>query len=223
MPETMISVAALACIVLAAQDPGDPPPEFREVAGSPAPGHSAWSIGIGVDAWTGFGEVFNDVIGPSVRLGYRIDDQWSVAVSTFWSDFDFEDPAETVLRQSNTPVADASIDLFMVSATARRHLVPSHAPFDVYVGAGVGFAVPDTGEAVIQPQVDVEVDGESGPEVHVALGGSIRVFESLRLVLEMRVMHSFTEYEVTDRRTGQTEIEEDWSAYGLSAGLEWRF
>ena len=73
------------------------------------------------------------------------------------------------------------------------------------------------------PQVDVEVDGHSGPEVHLALGGSIRVFESLRFVLELRLMHSFTEYEVFDRTTGQSDVVESWSACGLSAGLEWRF
>lgn len=218
----MISTA-LALILLVAQDPSEPPPLLRDVERAPAPGTTPWSVGVAVDTWTGFGAVFNDVIGPSVRLGYRFDAEWSVAVSAFWSDFDFEDPAETVLKLSNTPVADASIDLFMVSATARRHLLTSDPLFDLYVGAGIGFAVPDTGEAVVQPQVDVEVAGESGPEIHLAVGGSVRVFESLRLVLELRVMHSFTEYEVTDRRTGQFEVEEEWSAYGLSAGLEWRF
>ena len=223
----MLSAAALTLAVLVAQDPGDSPkdrpPSAREVEWPPAPGQSAWSIGVGVDVWTGFGSVFNEVIGPSVRLGYWSAQRWSVSVSVFWTDFDVVDPADTVLQRSNTPVADASIDLFMVSATARWHFLPSDSLLDAYAGAGVGFAVPDTGEAVNPPQVDIEVSGEQGPEVHLALGGSIRVFESLRFVLELRLMHSFTEYEVFDRPTGESEVVEDWSAYGLSAGLEWRF
>ena len=223
----MLTAAALIWAALVAQDPGDPtkdsPPAVRKVEWPPSPGQSAWSVGFGVDVWTGFGSVFNDVIGPSVRLGYRSSPRWSLSVSAFWSDFDFVDPADEVLGRSGTPVTDASIDLFMVSATARWHFLPSDSLFDAYAGAGAGFAVPDNGEAVNAPQVDIEVDGRSGPEVHLAIGGSIRVFESLRFVLELRLMHSFTEYEVFDRTTGESEVVESWSAYGLSVGLDWRF
>ena len=223
----MLIVAALTWVMVVAQDPGispkDPPPAIHEVEWPPSAGQSAWSIGFGVDVWSGFGSVFNEVIGPSVRLGYRSTHRWSVSVSAFWSDFDFVDPADEVLGRSGTPTADASIDLFMVSATARWHFLASDSLIDAYAGAGLGLALPDRGEAVNQPQVDIEVDGRPGPEVHLALGGSIGVFESLRFVLELRVMHSFTEYEVFDRPTGETEVVESWSAYGLSAGLEWRF
>ena len=223
----MLISAALAWVVVIAQDPGDlpkdPPPAIHEREWPATPGQTAWSIGVAVDAWSGFGSVFNRVIGPSVRLGHRFTQHWSLSVSAFRSNFDFIDPADEVLKRSGTPATDASIDLFMVSATARWHFLPSESPIDAYAGAGLGFAMPDTGEAVNQPQVDIEVDGQSGPEVHLALGGSIRVFEALSLVLELRLMHSFTEYEVFDRTTAETEVVESWSAYGVSAGLEWRF
>ena len=182
-----------------------------------------WSVGVGVDIWTGFGSVFNDVVGPSLRGSYRFDGRWSVALSLFKSDFDFEDPADNLFEQSGTPVTDASIDLFMVSATARRHFLEPGGTFDLYVGAGLGAAFPDSGEAVNLPQVDIEVEGSAGPEIHIVVGGAWRMFGPFHLTAELRLMHSFTEFEAEDRLTGETETESGWTGYGLGLGLEFRF
>lgn len=182
-----------------------------------------WSVGFGVDVWSGFGEVFNDVVGPSLTATHRFDGRWGVALSVFRSDFDFEDPAENVFDQQGTPVIDASIDLFMVSATARWYFTDPGASFDFYVGAGLGLAVPSSGEAVSLPQVDIAVDGNAGPEVHVAAGGSVRLFGQLHFLSELRLMQSFTSYDVENRLTGETESESGWAGYGIRFGLEWRF
>lgn len=192
--------------------------EGRDTAAYPA-----WSVGFGVDVWTGFGSVFNDVVGASLRGGYRLNDRWSVAARLFRTDFDFEDPADNVFGRSGTPVVDASIDMIMFSATARWHFLEPKSPLDIYVGAGLGLAFPGDGEAVNLPQVDIEVEGNSGPEVHVVVGGACRLFEQLHATLELRLMQSFTEYDVRDRLTGESDSEKGWAGYGLALGLEWRF
>jgi len=182
-----------------------------------------WSVGFGVAIYTGFGSVFNDVIGPEFRGSYRFSGNWSVSASVFRSDFDFEDPADNLFGQSGTPVSDASIDLVMVGATARRHFTEPGSAFDLYVGAGMSLAFPSSGEAVNQPQVDIEVEGEAGPEVHLAVGGAARLFAQLHFTVELRLIHSFTEYRAEDRLTGEEESEDGWSGYGLALGLDWRF
>lgn len=182
-----------------------------------------WSIGLGVDVWTGFGSVFNDVVGPALRGGYWIDDRWSVAGYLFRTHFDFEDPADHVFGRSGTPVSDASIDMIMVGATARWHFLRPESSIDLYAGAGVGLAFPGSGEAVTLPQVDIEVDGNVGPEVHLVLGGAVRIFDPLHATVELRLMQSFTKYDVEDRLTGETDSESGWAGYGIGLGLEWRF
>ncbi|HZL72533.1 MAG TPA: outer membrane beta-barrel protein [Planctomycetota bacterium] len=224
-------VFALLCPVLAVQESaGENSPVVMKFDSDPfhypdrgADDFPKWSVGFGVDVWTGFGSVFNDLVGPSLRGGYRFDGRWSVALSLFRSDFDFEDPADNLFGQSGTPVSDASIDLFMVSATARWHLLEPAGDFDLYIGGGLGFAAPGDGEAVNLPQVDIEVDGSAGPEIHIVVGGAWRMFGQLHLTAELRLIHSFTEFEATDRLTGQSETEGDWTGYGLGLGVEYRF
>jgi hypothetical protein len=202
---------------------GDPPlVEHWEGLDAPGP-YPRWSLGAGVDVYTGFGPVFNDVAGASFRGGYRIDSRWGIAVSLFFTDFDFEDPAENVFDRSGTPVTDASIDMVMFSATARRYFTESGAGMDFYVGAGLGLAFPGSGEAVSRPQVDIEVEGNFGPEVHVVVGGAFRIFEQLYFTAELRLMQSFTKYDVEDRQTGETDSEPGWLGYGIGLGLEYRF
>lgn len=196
------------------------PAALADSAAAPFP---RWSVGAGIDIYTGFGSVFNDVVGPSFRAGYRINERWGVAVTLFRSDFDFEDPADHVFGQSGTPVSDASIDMVMISATARWHFLEPGGPLDFYVGAGLGLAFPGSGEAVNLPQVDIGVDGNFGPEVHVVAGGAVRLFGQLHVTAELRLMQSFTEYDVEDRLTGESETEDGWAGYGLGLGLEWRF
>jgi len=182
-----------------------------------------WSVGLGVDVYTGFGSVFNDVAGASIRGSYRIDERWSVAASLFKTDFDFEDPADNVFGRNNTPVSDASIDMFMVSATARWHFFEPKSSVDIYVGAGFGLAFPGSGEAVLLPQIDIAVDGNFGPEVHLVTGGAVRIFDQLHATVELRLMQSFTKYDIEDRNTGETETENGWGGIGIALGLEWRF
>jgi hypothetical protein len=182
-----------------------------------------WSAGFGVDIYTGFGSVFNDVVGASFRLGHRFNDRWGVALTVFRTDFDFEDPADNLFGRSGTPVSDASIDMTMVSATARWYFTGPGAALDFYVGAGLGLAFPGSGEAVNLPQVDIAVDGNAGAEVHVVVGGAARLFSQLYFAVELRLMQSFTEYDVEDRISGETESEDGWAGYGIGLGLEWRF
>lgn len=185
--------------------------------------HPQWSVGLGIDVYTGFGSVFNDVVGAAVRAGYRIDPQWGVAVSLFVTDFDFEDPADHVFGRSGTPVSDASIDMTVFSATARYYFTDPGSGVDFYIGAGLGLAFPGSGEAVNLPQVDIAVDGNFGPEVHVVVGSAFRLFEQLHVTAELRLMQSFTKYDVEDRQTGETDSEPGWLGYGIGLGLEYRF
>ena len=182
-----------------------------------------WSVGAGIDVWTGFGSVFNDVVGASFRGGWRINERWGVEARLFRTDFDFEDPAEFVFDRDGTPIADASIDMIVFSATARWHFLEPGNSIDFYVGAGLGMAFPGSGEAVNLPLVDIEVEGNPGPEVHVVVGGSIRVFGQVHFAAELRLMQSFTEYDLEDRTTGDTETESGWLGYGIGFGLEYRF
>lgn len=182
-----------------------------------------WSVGVGVDVYTGFGSVFNDVVGPEFRAGYRIDDTWSVSLSVFKSDFDFEDPADHVFGRSGTPVIDASIDMIIVGATARWHFMKPGSPVDLYVGAGLGLAFPGDGEAVSLPQVDIAVEGGFGPEAHLVVGGAFRIYNPLHATIELRLMQSFTKYDVEDRLTGEEDTESGWTGIGIALGLEWRF
>ena len=195
-------------------------PSSRTPAAAPFP---QWSVGLGIDVYTGFGSVFNDVAGASLWASYRFDDRWSVAASLFRTDFDFEDPADHVFGRSNTPVSDASIDMIMFSATARYHFLEPKSALDVYVGAGLGLAFPGSGEAVNLPQVDIAVDGNFGPEVHVVVGGAYRIYEQLHATVELRLMQSFTTFDVEDRLTGEKETESGWGGIGIGLGLEWRF
>jgi outer membrane protein W len=229
---TISAVVALLWPLIAVQNPEvdqEPTPsiEFEtppSLSPAAAPSEFAqWSVGFGVDIWTGFGSVFNDMGGPSLNAGYRINERWGVGLRLFKSDFDFEDPADFVFGRSGTPIADASIDLLSVTASARWHFLEPGGTFDFYVGGGVGFAFPDSGEAVNLPQVDISVEGKPGPEVHIAVGGAVRVFEQFRLTLELRMMKSFTEYEVEDRQNGQEETEEGFSGIGFAIGAEYRF
>ena len=197
--------------------------ESTERFDRPAGDWPKWSAGFGVDVYTGFGSVFNDVIGASLRAGYRIDERWGVSVRLFRTDFDFEDPADNVFGRSGTPVSDASIDMIMFSATARWHFLAPGGPFDFYVGAGAGLAFPGSGEAVNLPQVDIEVEGNFGPEVHFVVGGAVRIFDPLHFTAELRLMQSFTDYDVEDRLTGETDTEGGWAGYGIGLGVEWRF
>lgn len=182
-----------------------------------------WSFGVGVDVWTGFGSIFNDMPGASINAGYRINSRWGVGLRFFKTDFDFEDPSDNVFDQGGTPVADASIDLFSVTALARWHFLEPGGTFDLYVGAGLGMAFPESGSASELPQVNISVEGNAGPEVHFAVGGAVRVFEQLHLTLEFRVMKSFTEYDVEDLQTGRQETEEGFTGIGLALGAEYRF
>ena len=120
-------------------------------------------------------------------------------------------------------MSDASIDMIMFSATARWHFMEPKSPLDVYVGAGLGLAFPGDGEAVNLPQVDIEVEGNFGPEVHLVVGGAYRIYEQLHATVELRLMQSFTKFDVRDRLTGETASESGWAGIGIGLGLEWRF
>lgn len=233
----MLHAAVLLCPALLAQSPAVTESVAEKLAFAverilegdvpdappPADPFPKWSVGLGIDVYTGFGSVFNDLAGASLRASYRIDGRWSVAASLFRTDFDFEDPADNIFGRSGTPVSDASIDMIMFSATARYHFLEPKSALDVYVGAGLGLAFPGTGEAVNLPQVDIEVEGNFGPEVHLVVGGAVRIFDQLHATVELRIMQSFTQYDVEDRISGETDSENGWAGIGIGLGLEWRF
>jgi opacity protein-like surface antigen len=199
------------------------PASARQAAGEDPTAYPSWSLGFGVDVWTGFGSVFNDMGGPSITAGHRLNERWGFGLRFFKTDFDFEDPADFVFGRSGTPIADASIDLFSVTAVARWHFLDPGGTFDFYVGAGLGYAVPESGDAVKLPEVDIAVEGQPGPEVQVAVGGAVRVFEQFHVTFELRLMKSFTEYDVEDRLSGEQETEEGFSGIGFAIGAEYRF
>jgi hypothetical protein len=212
-------VRAGAPFALSAPIPGVEAPDPDPLA-DPYP---KWAAGFRIDVWTGFGSVMNDIVGPSVHVTYRLTDRWAVSASLFKSDFDFEDPADHLFGRSGTPVSDASIDLFILRASAEWHFLEPRGRLDLYAAAGLGLVMPGDGEAVAQPQVNIEVSGNSGFEVHFALGGSYRIVERLYANVELRIMQSFNSFDARDRITGEEDSLNSWGAIGIALGLEWRF
>lgn len=224
--ETTSLALVVAALFAQIQDPGAKVPVTLTTSRTPDPSldpFPRWGVGVRVNVWTGFGSVMNDIVGPSVYGSYRIDEQWAVSANLFRTDFDFEDPADNLFSRSSTPVADASIDMVILSASAEYHFLAPGGTFDLYLGAGLGLVLPGDGEAVKLPQIDIEVTGNSGVEIHFAVGGSIRIFKQLYGNVELRILQSFNSFDARDRQTGEEDSLDSWSAIGIAFGLEWKF
>ena len=201
---------------------------FEESAEPPSAAElENWRIGARLNIWTSFGEPANDITGGSLYASHRMTDwfspHWWATLEAYLGVFDFENPGDAVLGTSNTPTADAKINMAVVSLTLAWHPLDVENAFDFYVGAGFGVVSLGDGDAERPPTVDIEVTGSVGFELHLVVGAAYRVIGPLFLTADLRVMGVFASMDVEDRLTGESDSIDAWEAVGFSFGAEVRF
>ncbi len=182
-----------------------------------------WRVGARFHVWTSFGKPANDIIGGSLNASHRLNDDWSLTAELYYAAFDHEDPMKKVFGVANLPVADAGIDMIMLSVGAQYHRLKTDDPLDVYVGAGLGLVKLSDGHAEAPGIIDVDVDGGAGVTMHALFGVSYRVWGSMRLVAEARLNYIFASLDVKDNLSGDTGSVDGFEAVGFSAGFEFGF
>lgn len=189
---------------------------------------SLWRVGARFQAWTSSGEPANDMMGGSLYGSYNLkelvhENLWFTVQFTNFSGFDFERPDELLFDIKAPPTVDAVVPMQLLQVTAEWHPLPKDSRFDVYVGAGFGIAFVGDGDAHDLPTSDIELEGETGPELHAVLGAAVRVIGPVYVTVEFSATLQFAGWEATDRVSGRKETFDGWTTMGIGAGLEVRF
>ena len=162
----------------------------------------------------------NDMAGYGVFGSYRWKPRWRLGFALDWVGGDFEVPNEVV--QISTPeVVDSTVESLVVSAWVER----TYGRW--FWTAGLGFAAPDvddlSGPTAGGGTFDLTTD--AGSETIVSGTGGLRWSWGRRLSAEiaLRVDHHLAGWTVRDRVSGRTGTIGSYTAYGVHAGLGWRF
>jgi hypothetical protein len=162
----------------------------------------------------------NDMSGYGVQGLVRWRSNWRLGFALDSMGGDFEVPNEIV--QITTPeVLDAKMDTLVLSAWVER------AYRRWFWTAGLGFASPDVddlaGPATAGGSFNLTTDAGSETILSATAGGRWSWGERLRAEAALRVDHHLADWTVRDRVSGRTGSIDDYTAYGVHAGVSWRF
>lgn len=201
---------------------GEEPPNDQEPPAPPT-ADGEWRAGLLFEIATAFGEPANDITGGSAFVSYRLDRRWWITGSLYTGAFDFENPGDQVLDTSNTPTADAKISMTALSGTAEWHFLNRESRFDPWIGAGAGIVFLGDGTAKALPTVDNKTDGGTGPELHLEVGSTYRLWEKWSLRLAARYTQYMADLDVEDELSADDGTMSSWNSVGFGLGLEYRW
>lgn len=171
----------------------------------------------------------NDMPGYGIYGLYALNDQWSVGLSIYLSEFDYEEPA----RQVGLPIdpdaepIDAKVEQLIYSAMVERSFSPPDARRQWFLGAKLGVA--DTDVPVVTGQTATgdtfEIHTEVDREIIVSLFGGVhqRFGESWFADFTISADQHFAAWEPVDVISGAEGRSGDYFAYGFHLGIGYRF
>ena len=171
----------------------------------------------------------NDMPGYGIHGLYALNDQWSVGLGLYLTEFDYEEPARQVglpLDPDAEPI-DAKAEQMIYSAIVERSFSPPDARRQWFLGAKLGVA--DTDVPVVTGQTatgdSFEIHTEVDREIIVSAFGGLRQrfgehwFGEFTLSADQH----FAAWESEDRVSGAEGRSGDYFAYGLHLGIGYRF
>lgn len=191
-----------------------------------------WDAGVRFIILAGDAPPANDMPGAGliVRRAWR--DGWAVGVGLEQYSFDHEEPYKTVGIELDPgfpeEVIDGTTDSTVVSAwVERRYDGANRGGFGWFWTAGLGYAFIST-EDVTGPAAGgstFDIATQAGDEVHVLASGGARYSFGNNLFLEaaLHAQHQFTDYDVTDRVSGNTAEIGAQTLFGASLEVGYRF
>jgi hypothetical protein len=198
----------------------------------PAPADEAGRIDAGLRLGTslGSGTPANDMPGYGLHGLYALNDQWSVGLGIYYTEFDYEEPAGRVVGlpiDPDAPPVDAKAEQFIYNVMAERLISPRDARWQWFVGGKVGVADTDVPDAVgfTADGDPYEIHTEVDREVIVTLFGGVRRQFGERWFGDFTVSadQHFAAWESEDVISGAEGRSGDYFAYGFHLGIGYRF
>jgi hypothetical protein len=160
---------------------------------------------------------------------HPVNEDWTLGGSIDYSRFDFEEPAKLlgIVQDPNVDVVDALAESTAVRIWIERRIV-GHAPaMSAFVGAGLGVASLDVGDAS-GPRADggrFASQTDAGSEILAFVVGGVRRPFGERWYAEagLTVEEHFADWEIIDRISGARATVDDYLSWGVYAavGLRW--
>jgi len=197
----------------------------------PAIADEAGTVQVGLRLGTSLasGVPANDMPGYGIYGLYALNDQWSVGLSIYLAEFDYEEPA----RQVGLPIdpdaepIDAKAEQMIYSAMVERSFSPPDARRQWFLGAKLGVA--DTDVPVVTGQTatgdNFEIHTEVDREIIVSLFGGVhqRFGENWFADFTISADQHFAAWEPVDVVSGAEGRSDDYFAYGFHLGIGYRF
>jgi len=196
-------------------------------AGSTQADGSKWEIGGRLDGNLSDGQPANDLIGGSVLLRYRLNNDWLVGGALEFSAYDFERPYG-LLNLTSTKVLDASVDSTMLSIWAeRRYNEPVTGGYWFWTaGAGINNAdaVPVTGTTATGGTYNIKTNVDTEFVLFGSAGRRHNITDHFSFDYGVRVAGHFGDWISTDSVSGiKKAVISDYFVHGVFLTANYRF
>jgi hypothetical protein len=197
-------------------------------AAQPSSAAGGFELGLRANVVGGSGKPANDMLGAGVYARWRLAERWRVGVALDHAPgFDVERPFERVGLES--AAGDEEIDADATSTAlvgwVERVFPRPGGRLELFWGAGAG-----VGSVEVDDLVGPRRGGgtyhlvqDVGTELIATASAGLRVRFARRLALEAaaRLDQHFTDWQVTDRRSGRTAEYDDYLARSVHLGVAW--
>lgn len=215
VPRLTVHAASIVVLALAAPPAAAQEPRF--------------DLGLRLDVVAASGVPANDIPAVGVFGHYRLSDRWRLAVGVDHSPkFDVERPYEFLGLVGDPEAGEIDADATSTRVTALlERAFPRPGRLEWFLGAGGGFALIDV-DPVGGPLAGggrYDIEQEVGSELLASAAGGLRVRFGGRWIFEtqLRADRHFTDWTVTDRRSGRTVSLGDYTVTGIDLGVAYRF
>ena len=188
-----------------------------------------FSIGAHANIVGGRGEPSNDVLGIGVIANYPVNDKWFMDIELIYSEADFERPWKTLglVQDPNEKTIDAVYTSTALLFHFGQNIKMDNTTLDGYWTAGIGIHSIDvedvTGSLDGGGTFNITTDAGTETLLGMKLGIRQRLSDNWSANYALRIDYHLADWKVTDTVSSTTTNIDNYTTYGLLAGVTRKF